>query len=251
MSFDLAKVLSNYLIDKRKKYFDMKKRCLLLILVSFVLISCNRHFNEFGLYQGCRYTILLDSNHVFWSSAPNPYWGPRDTCSGTWTEKNGYLILNSYRQLNNEKDFNVNEEFCDSISSKYKVIQVQTGPFFWQEGIKDSVMIWFNKMIVVNNVKYTIPYNGKLILQIKEVNTIEYSWRFSDFPIYHVKNIKSNYFYIHLDMPDSRDDSFQTDSYYYNAKFEIGKNSLKYKNDSLNKVSTNIVDALKFINSHK
>lgn len=229
----------------------MKKRDLLLILVSALLISCNRHFNEFGIYQGCRFTILLDSNHMFWSSARNAYWVDSDTCSGTWKEKNGYLILNSYRQPNNGKDFNVKEEFCDSISSKYKVIQVQTGPFIWEESVKDSMMMWFNDKIVVNNKEYTIPWNGKLILQIKEVNTIEYHWRFTDYPIYHVKNRQSNYFFIHLEIPDGSGDNFITNSYYSNAKFKIGKSFLKYDNDSLNKVSTNRVDVLKFINSLK
>jgi hypothetical protein len=188
---------------------------------------------------------------MFWSSARNAYWVDSDTCCGTWKEKNGYLILNSYRQPNNEKIFNVKEEFCDSISSKYKVIQVQTGPFFWQESVKDSVMDWFNDKIVVNNKEYTIPWNGKLILQIKEVNTIEYHWRFTDYPIYHVKNRQSNYFFIHLEIPDGSGDNFITNSYYSNAKFKIGKSFLKYDNDSLNKVSTNRVDALKFINSFK
>lgn len=213
----------------------MKKKYLLLVLVSGLFISCNKHFNEFGIYQGYWHTILIDSNHTFRSEVVNPYYNKKDTCSGTWIEKNGCLILNSYRQPNNEKDFNINEEFFDSISFKYKVIQVQTGSFFWQESVKDSIMTWFNNKIIINNKVYTIPWNGKLILQIKEVKTIEYSWRFTHYPAYHVKNNKSNYFFINLNEPDGSEDLFPKDSYYYNAKFKIRKSSLKYEKYILEK----------------
>jgi hypothetical protein len=217
---------------------SLLKKSYLLIFVSVIFISCNRHFNEYGIYQGYWHNIQIDSNHTFRSEVGSPYYIENDTCSGTWIKKNGCLVLNSYRQPNNEKDFNINEEFCDSISLKYKVIQVQTGPFFWQESVKDSVMTWFNNKIIINNKIYTIPWNGKLILQIKEVKTIEYSWRFTHYPVYQVKNNKSNYFLINLNVPDGHEDLFPSDSYYYNAKFKIRKSSLIFNNYILKKVSS-------------
>ncbi len=216
----------------------MKKIIGAFIFIS-LLTSCNKKFSDFGKYQGYWHTITINSNHTFYSECRSVYWNNIDTCRGTWIEKGGYLMLNSYRQPNNAKYFFVREDHFDTIKSGTKVIEVKTGTFVWEPALKDSTMTWFNKDIEINNKNYVIPFNGKLILKAKEINTIKYNWRFTDYPVYHVKNKNANYIFIELFPPESKDQIYLRDSYYSNEKFKIKENALEYKKSILKKEESN------------
>lgn len=221
------------------KYFYEKMlsyvACVMLLLSTFV--SCKSTFKNYGEYIGCCYlyvTFFSDNTFISKIEGDKLNFG-YDTSSGTWFQKGKYLYLNSYRKPQNEKYFLVKEAKSDTIESGITYLKVSTGPFFWQPAINDSVMVFFNEKIHINNDLYIIPYNGQLRIKNKKILSIEYSTWATDYTKYFVRNKQSNYFYIEAVIPENYDDCFPSDSYFDNAKIKINGKELKHGNKVLRK----------------
>jgi hypothetical protein len=213
-----------------------------VIVVVLLLCSCKCKDRPRGKYyyadtDHC-YSIFFDSNNTFHfkrirnnlslSIAP-------DTFSGRWTEDMGILTLNGYRQPNNGNYFKVEEKYVDSLNNGTKIIQVKTGPFFWQSSLNDSVMPFFSNKIIVNDNEFKIPYSGIIQLKIEKIKSISYNWYLTDYPTYYPHNDSANWINIELLLPDNPSDYYPVFSYFYNAKFHKCKLGYEYSGMIFNK----------------
>jgi hypothetical protein len=211
------------------------KKIITLIIIALFLCACKIKVRPSGKYyysdiDHC-YSIFFDSNNIFHFQRIRNNWMPSlapDTFSGRWTENMDTLILNSYRQPNNENYFKVEEKHVDTLNNGTKIIQVKTGPFFWQSELNDSVMPFFSDKIIVNDIEYKIPYSGIIQIKIEKIKSIRYNWCLTDYPTYSPHSDSANWINIELLLPEKPSDYYPIFSYFFNVKFHKCSDGYNY-----------------------